>query len=133
MTDNPTRPPAVDLDDLRRQVTELEAENAQLKGRGPTSRGNVELLRANSELRRQVEHLRAQLPKADLGPTIDGGAYLTIHEVASRLNTTAAEASRMLARIETRTDSNGTEVVAADRFEQFILDTAAGANPARFL
>jgi len=133
MTDDPRRIVAPDLDALHRQVTELETENAQLKGRGPACRGNIDLLRANGDLRRQVEHLRGRLPAAAMSPSADGHAWLTIHQVASRLNTTAAEAARMLAKIETRTDGNGLEVIAADRFEQFILDTAAGANPARFL
>lgn len=133
MSDDPTRPIQPDLDRLRRQLTELEAENAQLQGRGPASRGNVELLRDNSDLRRQVGRLRDRLPAADVGPALDGRTYLTIHQVASRLNTTAADATRMLAKIETRTDRNGQEVIAADRFEQFILDSATGSDPVRFL
>ena len=118
---------------LRRREAELAAENARLKGRGPASRGQIESVRQNTELRRQVEHLRGRLPAASLGPAAEGAGYLTIHQVASRLNTTAEQAVKMLQKVPTRLDDNGVQVIAADRFEQFVLDTAAGRNPSRFL
>ncbi len=131
MPDTQRPPIRPDTESLRRRLAELTEENAHLRGRGPASRGSIELLGENVELRRRVEHLRQRLPVADLGAT--SAAYLTIHQVASRLNATAADASRLLAKVETRTDRNGVQVVAVDRFEQFILDTAGGRNPSRFL
>ncbi len=119
-----------DLGSLRGRLAELETENAQLKGRGPASRGNVAMIRRNTELRRQVESLRQKLPAADMA---DRDGYLTIHQVASRLNTTAGDASELLTGVETRFDANGVEVVATDTFEQFLVDTVAGRNPSRFL
>jgi len=118
---------------LKRREAELAAENARLKGRGPASRGQIESVRENTELRRQVEHLRGRLPDADLGPDSEATGYLTIHQVASRLNTTTEQAVKMLAKVPTRLDGNGVQVVAADRFEQFVLDTATGRNPSHFL
>ncbi len=121
------------LEPLRQQLADLESENAYLRGRGPASRGSVETIQRNTQLRRQVETLRGRLPAADMGPGALPGASLTIHQVASRLNRTAEQASRLLAKVETRRDSNGVEVIAAETFEQFVVDTAAGANPSRFL
>jgi len=122
-----------ELEFLRRRATELTSENAQLKGRGPASRGNLDMLKRNTGLRRQVEQLRSRLPKVDLGPMANSDGYLSIHQVASCLNTTADQASKMLAKVETQFDNNGLEVIAADRFEQVIVDLATGQNPSRFL
>lgn len=122
-----------ELELLRRREAKLAAENAQLKGRGLASRGSIEMLSQNADYRRQVEALRSRLPKADLGPMRDSASCLTIHQVASRLNTTADQAAKMLAKVETQFDDNGVEVIAVDTFEQFVVDTAAGRNPSRFL
>jgi len=121
------------LESLRQEAAQLETENAYLRGRGPASRGSVEAIQRNTHLRRQVEVLRGRLPAADLGAGPDPGAFLTIHQVASRLNTTAEQASRRLAKVETRRDGNGVQVIAAETFEQFVVDAAAGENPSRFL
>ena len=91
-------------------------------------------------LREQVEALRRRLPKARLraggeadGRDAEGRTYLTIHEVASRLDTTAEAAGNLLARVETRLDLNGLPVVEHGRFEAFLLDAAEGRNTSRFL
>lgn len=94
-------------------------------------------------LRQRVDSLRARLPKAWLRELPEGTApdgrdeqgreYLTVHQVAARLNTTADAAARTLARVETRLDLNGMPVVAAERFDQLLLDLADGRDPSRFL
>ena len=121
-----------DLDLLRRREVELSAENARLNGATPTNRGQVELIEENHRLRRRVEQLRSRLPAPAMGMTADG-AFLTIHQIASRLNTTAARAADLLDRVPTRIDDNGQQIVSADCFEQFILDSADGRDPSRFL
>jgi hypothetical protein len=96
-----------------------------------------------STLRRRVAALRGRLPKARLrefpegvppdGRDETGREYLTIHQAAARLNTTAESAVSLLARVETRLDLNGVSVVEAGRFEQLLLDLADGRDPSRFL
>jgi hypothetical protein len=98
---------------------------------------------AVASLRQQVQQLRGRLPKARLrdleagqspdGRDAQGRQYLTIHEVAARLHTTAAEAARQLAKVEMRMDLNGVPVVEEGRFSQVVLDLAEGKNPSRFL
>jgi len=122
-----------DLQSLRRRVDELEAEHARLRRRGPACRASAELLDEHVALRRRVADLREMLPAADVGPTLDGGAYLTLHQVASRLDVTGAEAATLLDGVPTRTDANGQTVVREDRFEQVVLDRAAGKATGRFL
>jgi hypothetical protein len=129
----PSKPPLDELESLRRRHTELSVENAQLRGRGAASRGNIEMLKVNTDLRRRVEQLRCRLPKADLGPAAAPDAWLTVHQVASLLNTTAEHASRLLAKVETQLDNNGLQVLSRERFEQFVVDTATGTDPSRFL
>ncbi|MFW6145747.1 MAG: hypothetical protein ACOC7R_00270 [Planctomycetota bacterium] len=128
-----TTTPETDLDALRRQVEGLEAEHARLRGRGPACRADGDVLAEHVALRRRVADLRGRLPDADVGPTLDGGGYLTVHQVAARLDLTAAEAAALLEGAGTRTDANGQTVVREDRFEQLILDHAAGRSPRRFL
>ncbi len=96
-----------------------------------------------ASLQRKVQRLRNKLPKARLREYPDGSPpdgcdaagreYLTIHQAAARLNTTASEAARLLARVEMRTDLSGVPVIEADRFNQALLDLAQGKNPSRFL
>ena len=91
-----------------------------------------------TELRQRVAALRGKLPKAWLrhfppgaapdGRDEDGREYLTIHEAAARLDTTAQEALRLLGRVEMRTDLNGVPAVQAQRFDQVLLDLAAGRS-----
>ncbi len=98
---------------------------------------------SNDALRARVAALRAKLPKARLrdlpdgappdGRDEDGREWLTIHQAAARLNTTAAQATRLLGRVEQRLDLNGVPVIAAGRFEQVLLDLADGRDPSRFL
>jgi len=129
----PARRTLDELEFLRRRHTELSVENAQLRGRGAASRGNIEMLQLNTEMRRRVEQLRHRLPKADLGPSAQADDWLTVHQIASLLNTTAEHASRLLAKVETQFDNNGVQVISRERFEQFVVDTAAGNDPSRFL
>ncbi len=122
-----------DLAALRRRVDDLEAEHARLSGRGAACRADAGLLDEHVALRRRVAELRDRLPAADVGPTLDGGAYLTLHQVAARLDLTAAEAASLLDGVPTRTDANGQTVVREDRFEQVVVDRAAGKTTRSFL
>ncbi len=124
---------------LRELAARLEAENLRLKGASPVNAGGAALLAENVRLRRQVERLRARLPKATFSPA--GAAagrgpetYLTIHEVASRLNTTAHEARRLLEnKVPTETDANGVCVMRKPDFEQAVVDLSRRRDPSRFL
>lgn len=128
-----------ELRGLREQAARLEAENLQLKGAVPASSGGVDLLLENARLRRQVEQLRGQMPKSSFSPpeAVRGKGpqtYLTVHEVASRLNTTAREAMRLFdKKVPTETDANGMWVIRKSHFEQAVVDISRRRNPSRFL
>ncbi|NLF32500.1 MAG: hypothetical protein GX591_16615 [Planctomycetes bacterium] len=119
--------PTTDLEALRRRADALEAANAHLR------RKAGDALIEYAALRRRVEDLRGRLPAADVGPTLDGGRYLTVHQVASRLGLTGEEAAGLLEGVATRTDAHGQTVIREDRFEQLVLDRAAGRTARRFL
>jgi len=128
-----------ELTSLREQTARLEVENLQLRGACPAAAGDMTLLRENTRLRRQVERLRAAMPKATFGPAASAGGkgaetHLTVHEVASRLNTTAHEAKTLLDRkVPTQTDANGMWVVRQADFEQAVVDLSRRRDPSRFL
>ncbi len=127
------------LHSLRRQAARLEAENLRLRGAAPASGGRVELLQQNARLRRRVEQLRATMPKATFGPAQAASGkgpetYVTVHEVASRLNTTAREARRLFGKkVPVETDANGMWVIRKSDFEQAVVDMSGQRNPSRFL
>ncbi len=128
-----------DLRSLRDRTARLEAENLQLRGSSPAAAGDMALLAENARLRRQAEGLRAAMPGATFGPGAAAGGkgaqtYLTVHEVASRLNTTAREARMLLDnKVPTDTDANGMWVVRKADFEQALVDISRRRNPSRFL
>ncbi len=132
-------PESDELEPLREQAARLQAENLQLRGASPAAAGNVALLQENTRLRRQIERLRAAMPKATFSPAASAGGkgadtYLTLHEVASRLNTTAREARRLLNnKVPTETDANGVWVVRKADFEQAVVDLSRRRDPSRFL
>jgi len=127
-----------ELHRLREEAVRLEAENLQLKG-GTASAGATALLQENVDLRRRVERLRGQMPKASFSPPQAASGkgpdnYLTVHEVASRLNTTAREAMRIFGKkVPIETDANGTRVIRKSDFEQAVVDMSRRRNPSRFL
>ena len=128
-----------ELESLREQAARLEAENLRLKGASAAAAGDVALLQESTRLRREVERLRAAMPKAAFSPAAAAAGkgaetYLTLHEVASRLNTTAHEARRLLDnKLPTETDANGMWVVRKADFEQAVVDLSRRRNPSRFL
>lgn len=128
-----------DLADLRRRVASLQAENLQLRGAVPTASGSTTLQRQNARLRRQVETLRSRMPRATFTPAAAAAGrgaetHLTIHEVAGRLNTTAAEARAMLSgKLPIETDANGQWVIRKADFDQAVVDMSRRRNPSRFL
>lgn len=83
-------------------------------------------------LRRRVGSLRARLPGAE-PRNPDDQSYLTIHEAAERLGTTADGAADILADAEFQTDLRGQRIIAEREFERFILARAQGKPAAQFL
>lgn len=128
-----------ELQALRDRAARLEGENLRLRGRRPARAGSMELLSENVRLRRRVEALRAKMPRATFGPGAAAAGkgdrtHLTVHEVASRLNTTAREVRRMFAgKVPVATDAHGVWVIRRDDFERAVVEMGRRRDPARFL
>lgn len=88
-----------------------------------------ELQQENEKLRARVAHLRSKLPKPNPKPG-QYGTWMTIHECARLLGTTADEAKEMLRDTRQHNDQNGILVIDKSDFDKVIAARAAGRDPA---
>ena len=72
----------------------------------------------NLDLRATLDKLREKLPPA----AVDGPeAWLTMEQIAAKLDTTTAEVEKLLEKVDTSTDGNGRKIISVAYYEQFIL------------
>lgn len=113
---------------LRCHVAHLEAENRRLRGQEVPSAAAVSLRRENDDLRRR---LASETPQAS---GMAGGQYLTLPEVAQRLNVSTYEVLRGLRdSLPMSVDAEGRTVVAEADLDAHLLARAEGRPTQRFL
>ncbi len=124
----PADPHQDDLDDLRRHVDELEAENRRLRGLPVPSEAAVGLQRENLALRRR---LAERAPHSAGRPD---GEYLTVPRVAQELSISTHAVLRDLRdSLPTAVDAEGNTVIARKDLDAFLIARAGGRSTRRFL